>query len=100
MKAFGILALLTIVLTGIRIMMGSEADGVTALARRMFGLAMLVIAALVGTRGLGQQVYIALTAGDTGKGAVAGLSMALIAMIADRIIQGWARKKKAALGLE
>jgi glycine betaine/proline transport system permease protein len=65
----------------------------------MFGLAMLVIAALVGTKGLGQSVYIALGAGDVGKGFVAGLSMALIAMIADRITQAWSRRKKAELGL-
>jgi len=65
----------------------------------MFGLAMLVIAALVGTKGLGQSVYIALGAGDVGKGFVAGLSMALLAMIADRITQAWSRRKKAELGL-
>jgi glycine betaine/proline transport system permease protein len=65
----------------------------------MFGLAMLVIAALVGTKGLGQGVYIALGAGDVGKGFVAGLSMALIAMIADRITQAWSNRKKAELGL-
>ena len=65
----------------------------------MFGLAMLVIAALVGTRGLGQQIYIALNAGDTGRGIVAGLGIALIAITVDRIIQAWSAGKKAALGL-
>ena len=65
----------------------------------MYGLAMLVIAALVGTRGLGQLVYIALGQADVGRGVIAGLSMALIAMIADRIIQSWSRRKKAALGM-
>ncbi len=65
----------------------------------MYGLAMLVIAALVGTRGLGQSVYIALGQADIGKGMVAGVSIALIAMVTDRIIQAWASKKKAQLGL-
>ncbi len=65
----------------------------------MFGLAMLVIAALVGTKGLGQAVYIALGAADAGKGLVAGFSMAIIAMITDRIIQAWAVRKKEALGI-
>ena len=65
----------------------------------MFGLAMLVITALVGTRGLGQSIYIALGKADSGDGIVAGLSMACIAMIADRIIQSWSKKKKRALGL-
>ena len=37
----------------------------------MFALSMLVITALVGTRDLGQEVYIALTKADTGRGLVA-----------------------------
>ena len=59
----------------------------------MFGFAMLVIAALVGTTGLGQQIFLALSAADTGLGLIAGLSMALLAMITDRIMQAWAAKK-------
>ena len=66
----------------------------------MYGLAMLVITALVGTRDLGQLVYIALGKANAGQGLVAGLSIAIIAMVADRIIQAWANKKKAQLGLE
>ena len=65
----------------------------------MFALAMLVIAALVGTRGLGQSIYVALSQADFGAGIVSGISMAIIAMIADRIIQAWSRSRKAALGL-
>ena len=65
----------------------------------MYGLAMLVIAALVGTRDLGQSVYIALGKADAGEGLVAGLAIALIAMVSDRIIQAWANKKKERLGL-
>ena len=65
----------------------------------MYGLAMLVIAALVGTRDLGQSIYLALSKADAGEGLVAGFGIALIAMVADRIIQAWASKKKAQLGL-
>jgi len=65
----------------------------------LFALAMLVITALVGSKGLGQSVYIALSSADTGLGLVAGLGMALIAIIADRIIQSWCVKRKDALGL-
>ena len=65
----------------------------------LFGIAMLVVAALVGTRELGQLVYNALSNADAGKGFVAGLSMALIAMVADRIAQAWAARRKEALGL-
>lgn len=63
----------------------------------MYGLAMLVIAALVGTQGLGQQIYLALTLADMGRGIVTGVSMALIAMVADRTIQAFSRKWQASL---
>ncbi|MEM7534207.1 MAG: ABC transporter permease subunit [Chloroflexota bacterium] len=65
----------------------------------MYALSMLVIAALVGTTGLGQEIYIALSNANAGEGIVAGLSMAFIAMIADRIVMGWANQRRAALGL-
>lgn len=59
----------------------------------MYAFAMLVIAALVGTTGLGQQIFLALSAADTGLGVIAGLSMALLAMIADRILQAYANRR-------
>ena len=66
----------------------------------MFGIAMLVIAALVGTNGLGQRVYIGLGDGDFGVGIVAGIGMAFIAMIADRMTQGMSRAWQERLGLD
>ncbi|MEM9846104.1 MAG: ABC transporter permease subunit, partial [Pseudomonadota bacterium] len=65
----------------------------------IFAIAMLVIAALVGTDGLGQQVYIGLGNGDFGVGIVAGIGMAIIAMIADRMTMAWSRKRQESLGL-
>ena len=59
------------------------------------GLSMLAIAAMVGTRDLGQQVYVALGKADTGLGLIAGLAIALVAMMADRIIQAWSRTQAA-----
>jgi len=55
----------------------------------MAALSMLAIAALVGTRDLGQQVYVALGKADAGMGLVAGLSIAFLAILADRLVQGW-----------
>jgi glycine betaine/proline transport system permease protein len=52
----------------------------------MLALSMLVITALVGTRDLGQEVYIGLTKADVGRGVVAGLAVAFIAIITDRLI--------------
>ena len=66
----------------------------------MLALSMLVITALVGTRDLGQEVYIALTKADTGRGIVAGLCVAFIAIISDRLIGAWARQKKRELGIQ
>jgi len=66
----------------------------------MMALSMLVITALVGTRELGQEVYIALTKADTGRGIVAGVCVAFIAIIADRMINAWASKRKREYGLE
>jgi len=66
----------------------------------MMALSMLVITALVGTRDLGQEVYIALTKADTGRGIVAGICVAFIAIIADRLISAWSNRRRAELGLE
>lgn len=55
----------------------------------MAALSMVVVAALVGTRDLGQQVYIALGNASAGLGLTSGLAIALVAMVADRIIRGW-----------
>ena len=66
----------------------------------MLALSMLVITALVGTRDLGQEVYIALTKADTGKGIVAGLCVACIAIITDRLITAAVSKSRNRLGLK
>lgn len=65
----------------------------------MLALSMLVITALVGTRDLGQEVYIALTKADTGRGLVAGIAVAFIAIIADRLITAGSLRLRARLGL-
>ena len=59
----------------------------------MLALSMLVITALVGTRDLGQEVYIALTKANAGKGVVAGLAVAFIAIMSDRIISAALKRK-------
>lgn len=66
----------------------------------MLALSMLVITALVGTRDLGQDVYIALTKADTGQGIVVGLAVAFIAIVADRILAAAALRMRRQLGME
>jgi glycine betaine/proline transport system permease protein len=65
----------------------------------IYGIGMLVIAALVGTNGLGQQIYIGLGDGDFGVGMTAGIGMAVIAMIADRMTQAVSKRKQEQYGL-
>ena len=66
----------------------------------MLALSMLVITALVGTRDLGQEVYIGLTKADIGRGLVAGLCVAFISIIADRIIKAGSNKLKNKYGIK
>ncbi len=65
----------------------------------LMALSMLVITALVGTRELGQEVYIALAKADVGRGVVAGVCIAFMAIIADRLIQPWVAARKHRLGI-
>ena len=65
----------------------------------LYAFAMLVIAALIGTTGLGQSIYLALGQADVGLGISAGAAMAILALICDRIVQGFAMERKKALGL-
>lgn len=65
----------------------------------LLALSMLVITALVGTRDLGQEVYIALTKADPGRGIVAGLCVAFIGIVLDRLVAAGARMARERLGL-
>jgi glycine betaine/proline transport system permease protein len=65
----------------------------------LLALSMLVITALVGTRDLGQEVYIALTKADPGRGIVAGLAIAFIGIAADRLMSAWASALRQRKGL-
>ena len=51
-------------------------------------LSMVVIASLIGAKGLGQDVLIALQYAAKGQGMLAGLAILFCAMVIDRIIQG------------
>lgn len=64
----------------------------------LLALSMLVITALVGTRDLGQETYSALAKADVGRGVVAGVAVAFIGMIADRLVSAAAAGMKARRG--
>ena len=58
----------------------------------MMAFSMLIIAALVGTKDLGQQVLIALNRSIVGQGIVAGLCVACIALVADALLKKWSAR--------
>lgn len=64
----------------------------------LMALAMIIICAMIGTRDLGQEVFIALSKADSGRGIVAGLAIAFIGIIADRLFGAWTAKARARLG--
>ncbi|HEY9039359.1 MAG TPA: ABC transporter permease subunit [Roseovarius sp.] len=65
----------------------------------LYAFAMLVIAALIGTTGLGQSIFLALGQADVGLGITSGAAMAILALVADRLVQGFAAERRRALGL-
>ena len=63
----------------------------------MMALAMVVVASLVGSGGLGEAVLRALGRQEAGNSAIAGLSIVAMAIIIDRITQAVARKRQRVL---
>lgn len=65
----------------------------------MLAIAMDIIAAMVGTRDLGQEVFKSLAKADVGRGIVAGLCVAFIGIVADRLVGGWSRRLRQRYGM-
>ena len=57
----------------------------------MMALAMVVIASLVGSRGLGKDVLAGIAQLETGRGLMAGLGIVAMAIVIDRLSQGFAK---------
>lgn len=53
----------------------------------MMALAMVVIASMIGARGLGEEVLLGIQRLDVGRGAVAGVAIVALAIVLDRLIQ-------------
>ncbi|MEW9122420.1 MAG: ABC transporter permease subunit [Thermotaleaceae bacterium] len=60
----------------------------------MMAMAMVVIASMVGAKGLGEEVLIAINRIDIARGFEAGLSIVFMAIIIDRLTQGIAERFK------
>lgn len=58
----------------------------------MMALAMVVVASMIGARGLGQEVLLSINRIDIGRGFEAGLSVVVMAIVIDRVTQSIAKK--------
>ncbi len=64
----------------------------------LMALSMIVICAMIGTRDLGQEVFIALAKADAGRGLTAGLCIAFLGITADRLLRAVTGRMQSRLG--
>ncbi len=65
----------------------------------LLALSMIIICAMIGTRDLGQEVFIALAKADAGRGITAGFAIAFIGIVTDRLLRGLTSRMQGRLGL-
>jgi len=65
----------------------------------LLALSMIIICAMIGTRDLGQEVFLALAKADAGRGITAGFAIAFVGIVADRLLRGWANTVQARMGI-
>ncbi|MFS8524145.1 MAG: ABC transporter permease subunit [Limnochordales bacterium] len=58
----------------------------------MMALAMVVVASMIGARGVGEEVLLSINRLDIGRGFEAGLAVVALAIVIDRLTQGVARR--------
>ena len=66
----------------------------------MMALSMVVIASMIGARGIGETVLLGLQRNDPGKGLVGGIGIVILAIIFDRISQAFGRRLQAYRAVE
>ncbi|NLC23372.1 proline/glycine betaine ABC transporter permease [Oxalobacter vibrioformis] len=64
----------------------------------MMALSMVVIASMIGARGLGEQVLYGIQRLDVGRGFTAGICIVLLAVVFDRINQAWGKRLQTRFG--
>lgn len=60
----------------------------------MMALSMVVIASMIGARGLGEDVLVGIQTLNIGRGLEAGLAIVILAVVIDRIIQAYGRPRR------
>jgi glycine betaine/proline transport system permease protein len=58
----------------------------------MMALSMVVVASMIGARGLGEDVLVGIQTLDVGRGVEAGLAIVALAVIIDRVTQDYGRR--------
>ncbi|MFP4177171.1 MAG: ABC transporter permease, partial [Acholeplasmataceae bacterium] len=58
----------------------------------MMAMAMVVIASMIGAEGIGNEVLVAIRRIEVGRGVQAGLAIVFLAIILDRVLQGFAHR--------
>ncbi|CAE6944919.1 ABC transporter permease [Pseudomonas marincola] len=61
----------------------------------MMALSMVVIASMIGARGLGQEVLLGINRLEVGRGLLAGTAIVVLAIIFDRITQAYGKRQTA-----
>jgi glycine betaine/proline transport system permease protein len=62
----------------------------------MMALSMVVIASMIGARGLGEDVLVGIQTLNVGRGLEAGLAIVILAVVIDRITQAYGRPRRGA----
>jgi ABC-type proline/glycine betaine transport system permease subunit len=65
----------------------------------MMALSMVIIAALIGASGLGDEILMSIAVLDAGRGVVAGLAVLVLAISLDRISKGWVARTTESRGI-
>lgn len=60
----------------------------------MMALSMVVVASMIGARGLGEDVLVGIQTLDVGRGVEAGLAIVALAVVIDRVTQGYGRRAR------
>ncbi|MPN07169.1 Glycine betaine/choline transport system permease protein OusW [bioreactor metagenome] len=58
----------------------------------MMAMAMVVTCSMIGASGLGTEVLIGVNRNEIGRGFIAGVAVVIIAVLMDRITQGWMKR--------
>jgi glycine betaine/proline transport system permease protein len=66
----------------------------------LMALIMVAITSLIGTKDLGQEILKAKSDLDVGRALVAGICIAFLGIVADRLIKAWSLKRQAQLGIK